>query len=332
MKTHYLFLAALLFTAAGCSDSDGGGNSCVSVWDISHRDYMLLHGNVSHVAEFFSEEGEEPFMLSEAKFDAAGRLTWYNTTGMDYSIGTEASSTRSAWISPEAAAYEYDLAGRMSRVEIHALGEEEPTVYEIAYGAHGLYVPVPFHFADKPLWLLRGVTRITGSDGYSLECDGKTAASESPETWEGKKRTTIAFDGDYPAHEVTTTAQDDEVLFTTTIDYEWDSFGRLLRSSEKMADAASGDSQATVVDYDHTLLLSPMRTTVSVNGETSYVFVCTYFGNGLPGTGDYTQGRGFSEMPFEKNYSEEDAAGNWTRCATTSDGMTNTTTRTITYF
>lgn len=330
MKTRNFLLAALLLAAAGCSDSDGGQAPARSVWDLSHRDYLLLRNNVSHVEESVTEEDEEPFTLCEMQFDAAGRLTLYNTTGMEPDAGTFA--VRSAWISPEAVRYEYDPAGRMIRAEVYALGEAEPTVYRIGYGTHGLYVPVPFRFADKPLWLLRGVSTITGSDGYSLRCDGETASAETAETWEGKRLMTITFKDDYPGRSVTTVTQGGETLFTTTVDYRWDRAGRLLRSSEEVAYTDGSGTQTEVIEYDHALLLSPLRKTASVDDETAYVFVWTYFGNGLPGTGSYVEGQGFTDTPFEKSYSGEDAHGNWTRCATSSDGITSTTTRTIAYF
>lgn len=333
MKTRYLFLAALLLAAAGCDDNDnGGGNPGISVWELSHRDYLLLRGNVSETVESLTEEGEEPFVICETKFDAAGRLTLSNTTGMEFDAPAATYASRSTWISPEAVAYRYDPQGRMIRVEVYALGEPDPTTYEISYGTHTRYVPVPFRFADKPLWLLRGVSAITGSDGYSLRCDGTTASAETAETWEGKHVSTVAFEGDYPVRIETTTQQRGETLMTTTTEYTWGAAGRLLRSSEQMTDAASGDKQTTLTEYDPSLLLSPLRTTVTVNGETSYVFTYTYFGNGLPGTGSYTEGQGFLETPFEKNYSGEDAHGNWTRCTTTSMDSPITTDRKISYF
>lgn len=334
MKKSCLTLLAGL-ALAGCSDHDGEGPKTPdkSVWELPHTAYMLLAGDVASAEEYFSDDSDpdDPYTLTllQAEFDASGRLTFYNPiVGYDPREEAQAApATRSWGVASEACEYSYDAQGRMTGVVRYAGGET--STYRITYGGHGCYVPVPFPVMDKPLWLLRGVASVTGSDGYTLAFADGTMNADYPETREGKQRLTVRFSGDYPAQSVLTNSVGGAVASTETTDYTWGSEGRLLRTVETVV-SDGGDETRTIVEYDPKLLYSPVRKSVFTDETLSSELVYEYHADGLPGGVRYTVGGGF-DPTYTKEYSDPDTHGNWRRCVTTTDGETSPTERKIVY-
>lgn len=323
MKKSYFILLAGAFLA-GCSDGDGGKNNGPesSVWELSAADYLLLKGKVTHVVETSTDNStpDDPYTMTllDARFDASGRIVSYNPTGVDYSEPAPIHSTRAGWESPSACEFTYDGLGRMDRVVSHTLGELEATTYTITYGDHQCYLPVPFAVMDKPLWLLRGVTAIAGSDGYALQCDGKSATADYPESWSGRRQVVTSFKGDYPARSVAVTTQRGETTQTVTTTYGWGADGRLLRTSA-VTELPEEDPSTEVVEYDTRLLCSPVRKSFSSGNEVLSEIAYDYHGNGLPSAARYIQGSEseWFGQPFTMEYSDEDAQGNWLKCKKT---------------
>lgn len=340
MKKSYLILLAGLLLA-GCSDGDGCKNNGPesSVWELSSADYLLLKGKVSQVVETSTDTSnpDDPYTMTllDARFDASGRIVSYNPTGVDFSESAQSLSTRAGWEISSACEFAYDGLGRMNSVVSHTLGELTAITYQITYGDHQSYVPVPFVVMDKPLWLLRGVTAITGSDGYTLQCDGVTATADYPEGWSGKRQVSVFFEGEYPARSVSVTTLRGETTQTATTTYTWGANGRLMRTSV-VTQIPEEEPSTEVVEYDARLLCSPVRKSFSSGGEVQAEIAYDYHGNGLPSAARYPVGSEseWFGQPFTMEYSDEDAQGNWLKCKKIIPGEDTLVTvidRTITY-
>ena len=171
----YSFLLSFCILLVGCSVTEevlpGGGEGGVSVWEQPHTAWMGLRGNVHTLHQETWEAGyvprdgteEEPAFLLDCTFDEAGRLLYYNPTGV-------LPLTRWMGVDASYASYAYDSEGRLSEARQTTLGEEHPVVYSLSYATEEeRYVPLPFALGGFDFFCVKGLQSVE-KDGTLMAC------------------------------------------------------------------------------------------------------------------------------------------------------------------
>lgn len=224
------------FLLVACTNDDQGELTILpDPWGQPHRQMMGLEGSVSQVVEKASEwratEADvEEFILAEYRFNTAGRLVYYNPTGID-----PAPSSR--WVGVSAAYYEYkyDKDNRLSEADVYEVGEK-PRHYQITYGNHDCYVPLIFPLGPFNFFLVKGVESIKSSDGTIDYRFDENKASYSTQSWGKSIETTFEYEkeGRYPSRQLINTTRNGEILSKSTTTYTFDIDGNLLSSSRQI--------------------------------------------------------------------------------------------------
>lgn len=344
MKKYLVLLLSTLFFAVSCSDDinndPGPGHKPTSVWDLSHRDYLLLKGNVAHIEEQFTDmtDPEDPYTINllTAELDNAGHVTLYNPTGEDLSVASQR-RTRGWGPAADAFIYTYDAQGRMTKVSRYTLGEPDAVTYLISYGDHKDYIPMPFAVMDRPIWLLQGVTEVTGSNGYTLHYADGVANESYPAVWGGQKQVITSLYQHYPLQSITLTFVNQEQVSRATTNYTWGEAGNLL-ATNMLTVKPEEVSTREVVIYDSRFPYGPQEKSIYEGEEQVVRLVYLYYTDGELFSVRYAKGQEsewFGDA-FTKEYTDLDANGNWLKCLkviTSADpAVQMPITRTLTYW
>lgn len=303
-------------------DPEGPTEPQVAFWKHSHLAFIGLNGAVQRVTErsysLSEDEDEEATVFFEARFNADGMLTYYNSTGIEPQPQTRAG----VWQTLSYYAYEYGEDGRMSKVIVTPLGES-PVEYTLEYGDHTTYVPLIFPVGPMDFFLVQGLQSITSTNqsatsaGNPLQYtfDG-TKATYTEETWMGQVKTVFEYaDGSaYPMRKTAVTTLGGELQSTEDTLYEYDEAGRLLSIDYKATDSEGKETERTITRYYENKLLL-LKTRISdvdgINMDWSY----TYDDSNRPLQFDFVMGKG-SEDEVRDNETYEylvtDVQGNWT--------------------
>lgn len=340
--TKILFYSILLLSFISCSDSDRDEETPItSIWSGSHLELLDLKGSVMELSCYISDgsveddpntsENESYIPFVRERFNSLGQLIYYNTTSFDStSEPIVQSRIDDGFIVPMAIYnYMYDSESRLVSVEMYDVGKyglvdalEYPIVYDIVYGDHELYVPVPFSVGGLPIFLLRGVESIVADEptlgtSYSLICDGEVAQESSAGGgWmDPPKTATYTFENNYPSKVTTSTTLNNQLLSSVVEVYRWSDRGS-LRSVER--ELSSGDLEMAIVteEINYTDLLKPLAHIWQLDGVQDASFNYRYT-DGLPVKGAYLKSADFptlgeyAPIPFTWEYKDFDQEGNW---------------------
>lgn len=331
-KFLYLLVIMMCLVIASCDDEhsvniDDGGETETPFWENSHRVFAGLDGSVKRVTETtYTLAGEvevEPVTLLDMSFNEAGRLTYYNATGME-------AQTRSVWQTMAYYSYQYDDNGRMTKATVTSVGDE-PVTYNLTYGEHTNYVPLIFPLGPMEFFLVKGLKTITSEDGtISYEYDGEKAAYTQA-GWMGDTETQYVFaaGNPYPVKKVVTTSRDGEVLSEETTTYTYDAGGRLLKEDAKaMENTGDGllETERTVTKYADGKFLLPVSTLKDMAGGFTFDWSYTYDSNSHLQQIDYFENKGTADEVVAKEvyeYLSKDNNGNWTDSKQLQSGLIN---------
>ena len=162
-----LALAAALNLTA-CSDDEGTPAPPIcppatAFWEQPHPVFLGLQGEVESLAEtlWADVDGEEEEGTTTlTRFNNAGKITYYNPTGIE----------ENRWIGMDmySHAYLYDEQNRLQQARLTAVGTE-PISYTLTYDEDNRYVPLPFELGPLDFFLVKGVAGIT-AEGTDFIC------------------------------------------------------------------------------------------------------------------------------------------------------------------
>lgn len=317
-KYKYVYLLTLLcLVIAACNDghNDEPPPPAETIfWDASHVAFAGLSGPVRKVVEttYSLVEGEngEETVTSQMEFDSAGRLVFYNPTGV------EAPTRRDVWQMLAYYSYRYDEKGRMIEAIVTPLGEE-PVVYDLKYGDHTTYVPLIFPLGPHDFFLVKGLESITVADrSISYKFDGTKAVYKKEGAWTGDVTTEYLYqeNSPYPVKRVETTSRGSDVLSVKTTGYTYDPEGGLLAEDIKLVEDEV-ESERTIIRYAANQYLLPVSRKTDLGGSFLIDWLYTYdFENRLLRI-DYIENKGAADevSAHEKyTYLSTDGYGNWT--------------------
>lgn len=345
-----LFLPILFFILSGCGDDnipatldetpqdilDASEGECI--WDNPHTSFFGLKGNVRGLHEQMvnpsiheEDEDEEPFLTMDCSFDTAGRLTYYNATGVE-------SVTRMLGVASNYYRYTYDETGRLTTAAVYALGEESPTVYTLLYDDSNRYVPMPFPLGDKTLFCVKGVKEISISGGINNTentCSWISDKVFSCTSVEVGTRFVIRVETNYIYSSTKSLFPDVSVSRTylmpegygktniigelqgeETTNYRWKANG-LPVIIERLSMVGCELNEYAVTSYSENIPLAPIHTRVV--GADGYIseLAYSYEHHGWPSSvvRNLPKAEENNELPKETySYANVDKQGNWTEC------------------
>lgn len=303
-----LYLFVLVFLMA-CEDSDTPSPKSL-FWEHSHASLMGLKGDVRRVVEstylLDALPGEEENKI-EYTFNASGRLTYYNPTGIE-----PATSTRWVGVASVVYSYQYDSFGRMVEALVTELGEL-PRSYTLTYGEHDCYVPLIFPVGPLPFFLVKGLVSIESSDGLVSYQFKENKASYSQSSWGGVTETVYEYEPGqpYPLSERIILTRNGDLLETTTTRYTFNADGALLST---VMDRVDGESNETL---EHTTLhyrsgkFPQIASKTMVSGSDSFEWEHTYDSKDLP-LGALCKINGiYADKEESYSFTSFDDRGNW---------------------
>lgn len=344
-----MLAATAALAAMGCSNDDGstpsqGGKTEFDTY--THAQLLKLEGRVKQVKMTYQVAEEESLLKLDASFDAQGRCTSYDPTGLEFEPEATAKrkATRGWGVSFAHYTYTYDAQGRMSSVTKNEVGSD-PIVYEITYGTHKALVVAPFPLGDITPFMLRGVSRIAATN-YELTCDGETAVETAAAIGWGASitQTGWAYKGSRPVHGMTTVyarledGKKGEELrhIETAYTYQGDWISKSEQTTTEPIDEQTFSTRKSSTQYSTTWPCTPLsREVTSDDGQESYRIEFAYMENGQPKSAKIVSGMSFNEEEFEQHYLTYDEAGNWTRAlrtSTESSGAEFVVDRTLSYY
>lgn len=289
-------------------------------WDMPHTRFMGLNGAVASCIQIgLDEEGVEA-VRATLEFDTCGHLVGYDPLGLSATQGI--TTYEIGWIDPTTYRYEYNEKGQLIRAISEVMGEE-PVTYQLTYGDHGHYVPLPFALGAVPFFLVRDLVRVEGG-GVVYTCDGKQAVY-STESWTGTTSVVFGFDGDYPVKCTETMYRNTDTSRIRITNYVFGEKGELRSSSERTTYPGEEQYDGVELTYLPGFWLLPSVEVLYLDGEedTRYKYEYDAAGNLL--SKSYVRGEG-TENPVagkeETNvYAGEDQYGNWTIRTCTIPGL-----------
>lgn len=318
-KLFFLLSFMLCLVIASCDDEhnanmdDGGDGIVAPFWEHSHLAFAGLEGNVSKVVETsysLSEEDEtESATLLDMSFNAAGQMTYYNSTGME-------PATRGVWLTMACYSYQYDDNGRMIQATVTPVGDV-PVVYHLTYGEHTQYVPLIFPLGAMDFFLVKGLQSIASEDGtISYTFDGEKAAYKQ-EAWMGDTETVYAYaaDSSYPEKKVVTTSRNGVVVNEETTLYTYSEEGRLLKKDVRTMEEDT-EIERKIINYADVdgQLLFPVSLKMDLNGFMAD-WTYAYDADNRLQQINYIENKGSEEEVTDKEeyyYLSVDSNGNWT--------------------
>lgn len=318
-KFFFLLSFMLCLVIASCDDEhnanidDDGEETATPFWEHSHLTFAGLKGDVIKVIETsysLSEEDEtEPATLLDMSFNAAGQMTYYNSTGME-------PVTRGVWLTMAYYSYQYDDNGRMIQATVTPVGDV-PIVYHLTYGEHAQYIPLIFPLGAMDFFLVKGLQSITSEDGAtSYTFDGGKAAYKQ-EAWMGDTETVYfyAADSSYPEKKVVTTSRNGVVLNEETTLYTYGEEGRLLKKDVRTMEDGT-ETERTITNYADVdgQLLFPVSFKMDLNGFMAD-WTYAYDADNRLQQIDYIENKGSEDEATDKeeyHYLVVDSNGNWT--------------------
>lgn len=337
-------LALAAIAGTGCSEKEGPDPQYNPrpVWETySHARLMKFSGVVQQVTTV-EGTGEESNTLLDARFDGSGRLLSYNPTGIELEPEQMAPVTRwgvaVTWFD-----YAYDTTGRLTSVTKYEVGAD-PEVFTITYGTHTSYIPAPFPLGDIEPFMLRGVTRIQSTAGYTMTCNGSTATATQSRTWPPVlSETTLTISRGVPANALTIEYANQggvkgEERSRTETSYTYERNWLVgMESAKTYSDGDGSDDYRLVTQYstEWPCTLSVRERYLGQSQTPEFRIEYRYAENGQPLGAAYTIGTyegEFFEQPFEQRYTNYDEKNNWITAIRTVDATEIPLTRTLTYF
>lgn len=330
-----IYIWMMLFAGAFVACSDDGAETPAPpsgerkpVWEeYSHARLMRLQGAVRSAREYFTDQEAEVVQLT-VSFDASGRCTSYNPTGIEPDAVTYGWGQEAVWFD-----YRYDASGRMSEVTRYAVGAD-PQVYTITYGTHESYIPAPFPLGNIEPLMLRGVVRIE-SDGYLLTSNGQSA--ESQETTGGwfshDISTSIVIADGLPVSARSVWVQREEEIKRVEITYTYsDNWLSECRVTTRVPEE---EDQVETTGYSSQWPCSPVFREITQGQSATQLLRVeySYTENGLPKDAVYTVGIPLdANEEFKQWYNSYDAQRNWTSSTKEVDGTELVLSRVLSYY
>ncbi len=319
----YILALMLCLVIASCDDEkpgtdepgNGGGSEIeTSFWEHTHAALAGLKGAVDRVTETtYALEGGaeiEPVVQLDMSFDAGGRMTFYNATGME----PEVPETRGVWQTLAYYAYRYDENGRMIQATVTPVGDV-PVVYHLTYAEHTQYVPLIFPLGSMEFFPVKGLKSIVSEDGtVSYSFDG-VKASYKQEMWTGDVEMVYSYteDSPYPSQKAVTTSRGAEILSMETTVYTYGEQGRLAKTDVRVLEGEE-ETLRTITNYVGEQSLLPLSVRMDAGGfrmDWDYTYTDEFALQRV----EYTENRGSEEEVTDREvyeYTSVDGNGNWT--------------------
>lgn len=331
-------VAAVVFAtlfASGCSDDNTPGpgkpgNTDKTEWErFTHAQLLKFKGGVKQARMFYTFAEEEAILKLDIAFDAQGRCTVYDPTGIEFSdeSAVYGLATRDWGVASTRYTYSYDAAGRMIRVTRYEVGAD-PVVFVITYGGHNAFVIAPFPLGDITPFMLQGVASITSAN-YELICDGTTAtqiaavigwprSSIDETTWTYEttlpvkaETTTVSIQPDGSRGEVISRAE-------TSYTYRKNWLNRVETTTTTILDEETSAVEKATTEFSAEWPCTPVFREISGNDpDLNFRIEFTYMDNGQPKSAKIVSGQSFTEEEFEQHYVDYDNAGNWIKAVRT---------------
>lgn len=199
------------------------------MWDAPHQSLFNFKGSplIVQVTEEAVDDDLSVFnTIKKYIFDRQGHL-------LEYNPASDLSDARLASIGEWGTAgnmtkytYEYGANGKLIKVIEWEPGSD-PVTYQLEYGSHAVYVPFPLSFGNLPLFLIKGLLKVEGDNGFKYEYDGESAVSETV-SWTGVTRTEYIFRGAFPYKCMTLLARGDKTLQQIETIYAFGEKGQLM--------------------------------------------------------------------------------------------------------
>lgn len=297
-----------------CSDSENSESVPSSVWEYAHTYLMGFQGNVTSFKEMVYEANSaasaEVFTSRIAQFDAWGRITGYDPTGV-------VSTTRMLGMEINRYNYQYDTDGQLIHVEVETIGGEK-TTYTIHYQKEVQhYVPLPFPLGPLNFFCVKGVKAIEGSDG--LQGSWQNDAFVCQQTihantrWEITTTTTSYYTSTampYPEVVEEETAMGGEILSKEMRTYTYDACGTPKTCRKEIVEGTD-IIENSLTTYCSWPLMACEQESWSENGRTvtlRYTYDNQHRLISIRRQADSESGPAETMI-----YTEEDSHGNWTR-------------------
>lgn len=293
------------------------------MWDATHQSLFNFKGNpfMVRVSEASTDVDGNIDILNTTKkyiFDAQGHLLEYDPWG-DLADGYSVFSGQWGAVGDATKySYEYDSDGRIIKVIEAELGAE-PVTYTIHYGVHSTYVPSPFPLGNLSFFLLKGLERVEGDNGFRYEYDGEKAFCEV-DTWMGVTRTEYVFRGGYPFRCVRLLIRAENILRKEETVYAFGDKGVLLGTTTTITtDDEDTVQKQTLVYASPWLEVKKMICEIGLTRE-EYVYDYTENGFLVSATKNDSEGRLVSVSLRSDEY---DAYGNRIYAERVVDGYFN---------
>lgn len=306
----FFYLLTLVLACVACEDEETPpATGPDNFWANTHSAFMGLKGEVSRVTEtsYQPATDSEDREIMESRFDASGRLLYYNPTGIEPAPQTRWVGVASAYYH-----YQYDASGLLTEATVDEVGAETCT-YTLTYGTHDCYVPLIFPMGPMDFFLVKGLQSIRSSDGEIDYQFKNNRATYSRSSWGSVTETVYEYaEGAlYPARRLITRSRNGEVLDKETTVFTFGMDGHLSSSESELIDGEGEKLEHTVVQYlaNKPLLIASKKT---VSNDETYEWEYTYtrddllMGIVLKHNGAYLD----SEESY--SFSAFDGVGNWT--------------------